>query len=161
LTVPYPRGLWWRTFAAWVARPAVSVLMMRLATIIDRPLMRLSAGRVRLSFVIPVLLLRVPGRRSGVMRDVPLLYTPDGKDYLLVASNAGQGRLPLWYLNLQARQQVEVVVHGKHQTVQAQELAGAARETAWKKAVSVYPGYVRYQARTPYPIPVVRLTSLL
>ena len=37
---------------------------------------------------------------------------------------------------------------------------GEARETAWTKAVAIYPGYTRYQARTPYPLPVIRLTPI-
>lgn len=132
--------------------------MMKLATAIDGPLMRLTNGRLRLSFVIPVLLLRVPGRRTGIIREVPLLYVPDGKDFLLVASNAGQGRLPMWYLNLREALAVSVATSTGRQNVSVRELANAERETAWELATSLYPGYVRYQARTRYPIPIIRLT---
>ncbi len=133
--------------------------MMKLATVVDRPLMRFSGGRLRLSFVIPVLLLRVRGRQSGVLREVPLLYVPDGQSVLLLASNAGQGRLPAWYLNLRGSGHVEVVIGGLDTLMTVMELSGAPREKAWQKAIDLYPGYVSYQQRTPYPIPVLRLSG--
>ncbi len=133
--------------------------MMKLATAFDRPLMQLTRGRLRLSFVIPVLLLRVRGRKTGAMREVPLLYVPDGDSVLLLASNAGQGRLPAWYLNLLQSPQVDVVLSGLPKTMSVIELSGVQREKAWEKAVALYPGYAVYQQRTPYPIPLVRLSE--
>lgn len=150
-------NLLWRRFAGWVSRPAVSVFMMKLATAIDGPLMRATRGRLRLSFVIPVLLLRVRGRKTGALREIPLLYIPDGDDCLLVASNAGQGRLPMWYLNLRGMESAVILTSRGERTVHVHELAGEERSSAWAKAVALYPGYVRYQARTGYLIPVVRL----
>ena len=136
--------------------------MMRLATQLDRPLMRASGGRLRLSVVIPVLLLRVPGRKTGQLRSIPLLYVPDvradDEGALILASNAGQGRLPAWYLNLRPLTQAEVVRSGETATLLVQELAGAEREEAWQKAVRLYPGYLAYQKCTTYPIPVIRLS---
>lgn len=155
-----PHGALWRWFAAWVALPTVSIVMMKLATAVDGPLMRLTGGRLRLSFVIPVLLLRVRGRNTGEWREVPLLYIPDGESVLLLASNAGQGRLPGWYLNLRESPQVEVVLSGLAKTMSVIELSGEQRENAWQKAVALYPGYAVYQRRTPYPIPVVRLSGI-
>ena len=73
-----------RWFAYFIARPRVSRIALTLATIIDRPLMRLSGGRLRLSFVVPVTLLRCRGAKTGLVREVPLLYAPDGADLLLV-----------------------------------------------------------------------------
>lgn len=150
----------WRWFAAWVSRPTVSIVMMKLATAVDRPLMQLTGGRLRLSFVIPVLLLRVRGRKTGTLREVPLLYVPEGKSVLLLASNAGQGRLPVWYLNLRESTQVEVVLSGIQKTMSVMELTGVQREQAWQKAIDLYPGYAAYEQRTPYPIPVVRLSGM-
>lgn len=157
---PAPHGVLWRWFSAWVALPTVSIVMMKLATAFDRPLMQLTRGRLRLSFVIPVLLLRVRGRKTGAMREVPLLYVPDGDSVLLLASNAGQGRLPAWYLNLLQSPQVEVVLSGLPRTMSVIELSGVQRGKAWEKAVALYPGYAVYQQRTPYPIPLVRLSGI-
>jgi deazaflavin-dependent oxidoreductase (nitroreductase family) len=154
-------NIFWRGFSSWVSKPAVSVFMMKLATAIDGPLLRASNGKLRLSCVIPVLLLKeVPGRKTGLLREVPLLYVPDGEDCLLIASNAGQGHLPMWYRNLRETASVSIVTSAHSAAVGVRELFGAERDAAWSKAVALYPGYVRYQARTPYPIPVMRLSPL-
>ncbi len=150
-------GPLWRAFSRLVSVPWVSRLAMRTATLVDRPLMRASRGRLRLSFVIPCLLLRCRGARSGLLREVPLLYVPDGDDVLLVGSGGGAERSPAWCANLDARPQVETVRAGRVEGRLAEKLAGADRAAAWRLAVAVYPGYERYQARMRREIPVYRL----
>jgi hypothetical protein len=86
----------WRAFSRFVAIPRVSLLLMRLATRVDRPLMRKSGGRLRLSFVMPLVLLRCPGARTGIVREVPLLYVPDGTNVVLIGSNGGQRAVDLY-----------------------------------------------------------------
>jgi deazaflavin-dependent oxidoreductase (nitroreductase family) len=130
---------------------------MRVATVVDRPLMRLSRGRWRLSFVIPCLLLRCKGARTGRLREVPLLYVPDGPDVLLIGSGGGSEREPAWCANLRAAPDVECDREGRVEPRTALELTGEARHAAWERAVSVYPGYLRYQQRVAREIPVFRL----
>lgn len=146
-------------FATFVARPRVSALALRVATLIDRPLMRWSAGRLRLSFVIPLVLLRVRGARSGALREVPLLCVPDGDDLILVASNGGRPREPAWAHNLRAHPDVKGLRDGRSRRYRAEELAGTARSDAWKKATAVHPGYDRYAERASRPIAVFRLRA--
>ncbi len=150
-----------RWFARFVARPMMSRIALHIATTVDRPLMRLSGGRVRLSFVIPVLLLRCRGARSGVRREVPLLYVPDGDHALLVASNGGQAHEPAWAHNLRAYPRVSALMsegeHGYH----AEELEGSERAAAWARALQVYPGYSVYAERITRTIAVFRLHRLV
>ena len=47
------------------------------------------------------LLLTTVGRKSGILRTVPLTYFADGDRYVLVASNGGADRHPAWWLNLE------------------------------------------------------------
>ena len=148
----------WQTFSRLVSIPAVSRVAMRVASAVDRPLLKLSGGRVRLSFVIPCLLLRVRGARSGLIREVPLLYVPDGEDVLLVGSGGGARREPAWSLNLRANPDVTTLRSGQEETRRAEVLQGADREQAWRLAVDVYPGFARYQARLEREIPVFRLS---
>ena len=148
-----------RWFGHFIARPRVSFWALRLATVIDRPLMRLSGGRLRLSFIIPVMLLRCRGAKSGELREVPLLYTPDGDDALLVASNGGQVRRPAWCYNLRAHPQVTALMGGRERQLQATELEGEARERAWQLAVQLYPGFERYAERVPELLPVFSLSE--
>ena len=150
-------GLLWRAFSYLVSLPWVSRLAMQIATVVDRPLLRISRGRIRLSFVIPCLLLRCRGARTGLIREIPLLYVPDGADVLLVGSGGGAERTPAWCANLMAHPQVETVRGGRIEARQAERLAGQERTAAWKLAVAVYPGYARYQARVCREIPVFRL----
>ena len=146
--------------ARFVARPMVSRMALALATSVDRPLMRVSGGRLRLSFVVPVLLLRCRGARTGALREVPLLYVPDGEDALLVASNAGRHREPAWAHNLRAYPRVHALTtRGEHE-YQARELEGSERAAGWSRALDVYPGYGIYAARMTRTIAVFRLRRL-
>lgn len=147
----------WRAFSRLVSIPWISAALMRLATVVDRPLLRMSNGRLRLSFVIPCLLLRCVGARSGLLREIPLLYVPDGEDYLLVGSGGGTELEPAWCANLRAQPLVETVCGGLIETRRAGLLAGAERDAAWLLADAVYPGYGRYRARVEREIPLFRL----
>lgn len=130
---------------------------MALATRVDRPLMRVSAGRLRLSFVIPALLLICRGARTGTRREVPLLYVPAGNDVLLIGSNGGRTRDPAWCHNLRQHPDVECAIAGERRAFAAVELTGSERDRAWQQALAVYPGYRRYAGRAGRRIPVFRL----
>jgi deazaflavin-dependent oxidoreductase (nitroreductase family) len=140
-----------------VSIPWISGFAMRVATVVDRPLLRLTTGRWRLSFVIPCLLLRCRGARTGRERAVPLLYVPDGEDVLLIGSGGGSEREPAWCANLRAGPDVTCDRGGRTESRRAVELSGLEREAAWELALRVYPGYVRYQARLSRVIPIFRL----
>lgn len=130
---------------------------MSVAALVDRPLLKLSRGRLRLSFVIPCLLLRVRGARTGMIREVPLLYVPDGDDVLLVGSGGGSEREPAWARNLRANPEVTMLLGGAEEARRAVLLTGVERRDAWTLAVATYPGFERYQARLAREIPVFRL----
>ena len=149
----------------------ITLFFMGLATRVDKPLMKWSKGRIRLSFVIPVLLLHCTGARTGIERTLPLLYVPDtdqfggdvraGADILLVASHGGQAHHPAWYFNLMAHRNIHCTLKGFTAAYEAKLLQGEQRAAAWQKAQRVYPGYDRYQARCDQrEIPVFRLTRV-
>jgi deazaflavin-dependent oxidoreductase (nitroreductase family) len=56
----------------------------------------------------PVLLLLARGAKTGQPRVTPLLYTPRGEDFVLIASKAGAERHPACYHNLTAHPDVDV-----------------------------------------------------
>ncbi|MCB1683210.1 MAG: nitroreductase/quinone reductase family protein [Pseudomonadales bacterium] len=148
----------WRSFSHLIAVPWVSRIALRLATLIDRPLMRVSDGRWRLSFIIPCVLIECRGARSGLLREVPLLCVPDGEDLLVVGSNGGAEREPAWCANLRAFPEIQARYSGQEMGLRAVELEGAQRARAWRLATDAYPGYVRYQARLSRQIPLFRLS---
>jgi len=125
--------------------------------------MLLSGGRIRLSFVIPTLLLICTGAISGCKRVTPLLYASDGDakggaDLIVVASHGGQSHHPAWYFNLLKTPLVECTLKGFTATYEAHLLKGKDRDKAWDIANFVYPGYDSYQQRSgDRLIPVFRL----
>jgi deazaflavin-dependent oxidoreductase (nitroreductase family) len=107
----------------------------------------------------PVLLLHARGAKTGQPRVTPLLYTPRGEDFVLVASKAGAERHPAWYHNLTAHPDVDVEVDGGLISVSAHEAEGAEREELWRLVNDNYSGYDVYQRRAgARRIPVMVLT---
>ena len=158
----------WRGFARIVAIKPLTLFFMHLATWVDRPLLRMTNGRLRLSFIVPTLLLRCRGARSGKLREVPLLYVPDDDAVLLIGSNGGKTKQPAWCHNLRAeverveveRAEVSCALKGRVQRFRVVELSGSARERAWRDAVALYPGYERYEVRAGRQIPLFRLVPV-
>jgi deazaflavin-dependent oxidoreductase (nitroreductase family) len=126
---------------------------------IDKRVMPLTRGRVRIGVRQPILLLHARGAKTGQPRVTPLLYTPRGEDFILVASKAGAERHPAWYHNLKAHPDVEVEVDGGLVPVSAREAEGVEREELWRLVNDNYTGYDVYQRRAgARRIPVVVLT---
>jgi deazaflavin-dependent oxidoreductase (nitroreductase family) len=121
---------------------------------------RLSRGRLGARFPggAPVLLLTTRGRRSGRRRTVPLIYMPDGKRVVLVASKGGMSKHPVWYLNLEADPNVEVEIGSERLEMLARRANRAEKAALWPRLLEVYRDYDDYQARTERDIPVVILS---
>jgi deazaflavin-dependent oxidoreductase (nitroreductase family) len=124
-------------------------------------LFRASGGRV-LSRVgpLPVLLISVRGRRSGVARDVLLNYMRDGQRYVVFASHAGEDRDPPWWLNLREAGEAQVLVDGRRFRVRAREAQGADRDRLWLEAKRRDDAFVEYEKRTVRRIAVVVLDPI-
>jgi deazaflavin-dependent oxidoreductase (nitroreductase family) len=114
---------------------------------IDKRLMPLTGGRLRIGMGQPILLLHARGAKTGKPRVTPLLYTPRGEDFVLVASKAGAEHNPAWYHNLTAHPDVEVEVDGGLISVSAHEAVGSEREELWRLVNDNYSGYDAYQDR--------------
>jgi deazaflavin-dependent oxidoreductase (nitroreductase family) len=97
------------------------------------------------------------GRRSGIVREIPLYATDDGPRLLLVGSYAGRDRDPAWVGNLAAHPEADVLVGREVRRMRARLAEGEERERAWALAVDAYPGYAAYQRWTRRRIPVVVL----
>src|SRR5690242_19122169 len=77
-------------------------LFINVLPAIDRPLLRLSRGRLSTGMGQTYVLLHTRGAKSGIERTVPLLGTKAGEAVLLVASKAGAARHPAWFHNVRA-----------------------------------------------------------
>jgi deazaflavin-dependent oxidoreductase (nitroreductase family) len=106
------------------------------------------------------LLLTTRGRRSGRLRRTALIYGRDGDRYLVVASNGGARRHPLWYLNLTAEPEVQVQVGADRFRARARTADAGEKPRLWRLMAEIWPDYDRYQQRTSRDIPVVILERL-
>jgi deazaflavin-dependent oxidoreductase (nitroreductase family) len=126
---------------------------------IDRHLIPLTRGRVKVAMGQPILLLHTRGARSGQERTTPLLYTPHRGGFVVVASKAGAEHHPAWYHNLRAHPgAVAVEIGGRRIPVRFRVIAGAERDELWRIVNDNYNGYETYQERARNRvIPVVLL----
>lgn len=126
---------------------------------IDRRLIPLSHGRLKVAMGQPILLLHSRGARSGEPRTTPLLYTPYGDSFIVVASKAGAQHHPAWYYNLRSHpHDIAIEVAGARRPVRARIADGPERARLWERANDNYNGYDVYQTRADgRTIPVIVL----
>jgi deazaflavin-dependent oxidoreductase (nitroreductase family) len=127
---------------------------------VDPLLLRLTKGRLDHTLgLIPVLLLKVRGARSGKERAVPLLCFTDDDDVILVASCYGRPKLPAYH-NLKANPEVRLQARGRSAPYTAREAHGEDRDRLFALAKQIYAGYSEYERRTNgvRRIPVMRLS---
>lgn len=101
------------------------------------------------------LLLTTRGRKSGKLRRTALYYGRDADRYLLVASNGGNARHPLWYLNLLEEPQVTLQVGTDSFSGVARPATAAEKPALWQMMVAIFPQYAAYQKKARRDIPVV------
>lgn len=101
------------------------------------------------------LLLTTRGRRSGQLRRTALYYGRDGERFILVASNGGSAKHPLWYLNILDEPRVEVQAGAEVFAARARSATIEERPRLWELVTSMWPQYATYQKRTQREIPVV------
>ncbi|MCC5886098.1 MAG: nitroreductase family deazaflavin-dependent oxidoreductase [Gammaproteobacteria bacterium] len=108
--------------------------------------------------ILPTLLLTTRGRRTGEPRPAPLIYGKFGGHYVVIASKGGLPDHPLWYLNLEADPDCELMVGATHMKAKARVAEGSERARLWKQMSAIYPPYDEYQQRAAgRTIPVVVL----
>lgn len=122
-----------------------------------------SGGRVgsRLAWI-PMLLLSTRGRRTGLVRTMPLAYLPDPEDpdtCVVVASNGGSPKPPAWWLNLSADDRATVQVGTEGYWVRAELAPPERRAALWRALRRAIPPYRVYE-NIEREIPIVLLRRL-
>jgi deazaflavin-dependent oxidoreductase (nitroreductase family) len=102
-----------------------------------------------------VCLVTMTGRKSGRRITIPLIYIPDGDDVLIVASQGGMDRHPIWYGNLVANPEIEIQAGAEVRKMVARQASASEKVDLWPKLLAVYPDFDEYQARTERDIPVM------
>lgn len=104
---------------------------------------------------IPVCLLTTTGRKSGQPRISPLLFLEDGDRVILVASQGGLPKNPMWYLNIRANPEVTIQIKSRIRTMRARVATDEERAELWPRLVAMYADFDNYQSWTDRQIPVV------
>ncbi|RMI32388.1 nitroreductase family deazaflavin-dependent oxidoreductase [Nocardia stercoris] len=128
----------------FVAARPLTMRLRPVITAVEPWVRRLTGGRRGLLDLagLPSLQLTVPGRRSGLLRTVSLLYVPHGPDtFVLVGSNWGRPEHPSWSANLNAVADAEINVGGDVFKVRVRRLTGADRDRMWRFVTDYWSGY--------------------
>lgn len=113
--------------------------------------------------MMPTLLLRTTGRKTGKTRTNALVYASDAGRYLVCASNGGHDRPPAWLLNLEHDGQVEIQVGIRRRAAASTAVRpdNPDYERLFALANKANKGqFARYQLKTERPLPVVVLTPI-
>lgn len=113
--------------------------------------------------VVPTLLLRTTGRKTGKERVSALTYGRDGDDYLITASNGGSSKPPAWLLNVTARPQCEIQIGRERMRATARPVLPDDEDYTrlWDIVNKVnHNQYRAYQRKTDREIAVVVLTPV-
>lgn len=95
------------------------------------------------------------GNKSGATRKTPLMRVKDGNNYILIGSQGGAPRHPVWVHNLRANTDVEIRDATEVSTMRVREVEDTAeRDRVWALGVEAYPPYADYQNKTTRKIPV-------
>jgi deazaflavin-dependent oxidoreductase (nitroreductase family) len=109
-----------------------------------------------------VLLITVPGRRTGHPRSTCVRYLDHQGGYLVWGTASGATRDPDWFQNLRASRTAVVQVGTTRRRVLVRELVGEERDRAWNvEVLGRVPGVRRYERKARRTIPVAVLTPVL
>nr|WP_228499579.1 nitroreductase/quinone reductase family protein [Nocardioides agariphilus] len=106
-----------------------------------------------------VLVLTVPGRRTGIPRSTCMAYVETPGGLLVWGSASGASSDPDWFRNLRAAERAEIQVGTQHRTVTPHELRGSERAEAWRLILSTRPNVARYERKAGRTIPVALLAD--
>lgn len=116
------------------------------------------AGRAK---GLPVLLVTVPGRRSGVEHTTPVVYFEVDGGYLVCGSGGGMQVEPQWFRNLRHAETARIRVGASSHPVAVRILPRAERDPVMRNVVLPRaPVFATYEKRSGRVIPMAVLTPL-
>jgi F420H(2)-dependent quinone reductase len=125
---------------------------------------RLSGGRLTTfrprGQRVGLLFLTTVGARSGVERRNAVYFLEDGRNLLLVASNAGAQGNPAWWHNLRAHPEAAVQIGGQRRRVRARSPTDAEARAAWTRFAAASGQFEEYRKAVDRKIPIVVLEPM-
>jgi F420H(2)-dependent quinone reductase len=112
-------------------------------------------GTTLLDTGLPVVIVTHVGNKTGAIRKTPLMRIRDGNNYILIASQGGAPKDPVWVHNLRVNPDVEIRDETVVRPMRVREIVDEGeRSRLWNLAVAAFPPYAQYQERTNRRIPV-------
>ncbi|MDE0446117.1 MAG: nitroreductase family deazaflavin-dependent oxidoreductase [Spirochaetaceae bacterium] len=106
---------------------------------------------------LPVIIVTHVGNKTGAIRKTPLMRVADGDGYVLIGSQGGAPKNPVWVYNLRANPGVTIRDATAVQEMRAREVHDdPERARLWALAEAAFPPYTDYQNKTARRIPVFR-----
>jgi len=116
---------------------------------------RLSGGRLFNTLAgDEVCFVTMTGAKSGRTLTVPLMYVPYQQGVLLVASQGGAPKNPVWFGNLVKHPDIEVNHRGKRMRLRARQATVEEKGALWPICDQHYAPYAEYRQRTTRDIPI-------
>jgi deazaflavin-dependent oxidoreductase (nitroreductase family) len=116
---------------------------------------RLTGGRLFNTFGgDDVCFVTMKGAKSGRMLTIPLMYVPYRDGLLLVASQGGAPRNPVWYHNLVKHPEIVVSHRRRRMKLRARLASPEEKPGLWPICDHHYAPYAEYRKRTSRDIPI-------
>ena len=104
---------------------------------------------------LPVVLVTHLGNKTGAVRKTPLMRVKDGDSYVLVGSQGGAPKDPVWVHNLRANPKIDLRDETVVRPMRTREVSNADEyDRLWALAVAAFPPYAEYQKKTTRQIPL-------
>jgi|RhiMethySRZTD1v2_1073278.scaffolds.fasta_scaffold07546_5 deazaflavin-dependent oxidoreductase (nitroreductase family) len=141
-------------------QPVLKMLMRR-ANRVAVALYRRSSGRIGgTAKGLPVMLLTVPGRSSGLPRATPVAFLEHDGGYLVAGTGGGAKTEPQWFRNLRATPRAHIQLGDRQYTVAVRVPDRTERDRLWQEVVLARePLFARYEHRSGRVIPVAILVG--
>ena len=101
-----------------------------------------------------VVLVTMTGAKSGQPKTVPLMYVPHKEGIIVVASQGGAPKSPVWNNNLVKNPDIEAQYKGKKMKLRARRVSDEEKAALWPLCDEHYPPFAEYRARTDRNIPM-------
>jgi deazaflavin-dependent oxidoreductase (nitroreductase family) len=116
---------------------------------------RLSGGRLFNKLAgDEVCFVTMTGAKSGRRITIPLMYVPYREGVLLVASQGGAPKNPVWFGNLVKHPDIEVNHRGRRMSLRARQATADEKPSLWPICDKHYAPYADYRVRTTRDIPI-------
>ncbi len=112
-------------------------------------------GTTLLDTGLPCIIVTHIGNKTGAVRKTPLMRVKAGDAYVLIGSQGGAPKNPVWVYNLRASTEVDIRDGAEVSRMKVREVEDdEERARLWALGLEAYPPYEDYQNNTSRKIPV-------